>query len=198
MSKSAKRKRLPREFLDARELITAPVISAVARADLVLPIFPMIPDTHTAQFNKEIYNSLVLAWEASPPAGEEYIDVNDIFKLIVKVSNVYEVQTGPYRLYSLVPKVWFKDVWLRVTSTQYATVQNPSPWGMYPVAVGNQRLKPRDTVVKEFNLKALGQVSGVVDPSERVVDIRLFARLDYEKFFAYTKYASAYTQIRPP
>jgi len=193
MSKSTKRMLLPKELGSARELITGPMVAGI------LPSLPsIIPDTHTAQFNKEIYNSLVLSYEVQPPAGEEYIDINDIFKLTIKVSNTYEHDTSIFQLCKLVPAVWFKNVYIHVTGTTYAEVQNPNPNNIYTLVFGDVRLKPGNTVIKELSLKALHQISGVPDPKERIANIGLMAELDYDRFFTYAKYISAYTQIRPP
>ena len=195
MSKAAKRERIPEEFGDAKELLTAAVL--IPQPLPQLEISPYIPDTHTAQHNYEIFKSLVLTYEVHPPAGEQYIDIKDKFKLIVRVSNTYEYTTGP-QLYKLVPSVWFKDVWLYVVGTKYATIVNPNPWNMYVLVSGTNRLKPGNSVVKEFTLEAKDQITGPYDPKERVADIRLYAKLDLEQFFKYSKFISAYTQIRPP
>ena len=65
---------------------------------------------------------------------------------------------------------------------------------MYALVTGNERLKPGETATKEFNLKAVSQVSG----REIVARIRLYDELDIEQFFTYRKYSAAYAEIRQP
>lgn len=194
MSKS-KRKRIPKEFESAIELITdiTPQITDFTTISL-------LPDTgaHVAPHFQELYKSLELSYEIRPPAGEQYIDIGDQFPLIVRVSNVYRPTSGLPPFWRPTIKVWFKDVDLYVSGTDKATIVNPVPWNLYHLVEGNKRLRPGQTVEKEITLEAIAEVSEPVDPVERVAHISVKAKLDVEALFSYKKAISAYTQIRAP
>jgi hypothetical protein len=122
--------------------------------------------------------------------------VEDKIPLTVSVSNTYPLSSG-YPLRKLGPKVWFKDVWIRVKGTKYAKIVTPVPWMMYHLVEGDARLRPGRTVEKEIILEITAEVSGDVDPAERIANISVSAALDVEALFSYKKAITAYTQVRP-
>jgi len=201
MQKKTREKTLPKEFAEAKILLNYPVVQAYP-FDLPHEIQPIlrefVPDTHTAQFNYEIYKSLVLNWEVTlPAAAGDFIDKGDKIKLIAKVSNNYEVQTGPIFLLKRVPKVWFKDVVLCMQPTDYARVLNGNIYGLYPLVTGTDRLKPGDTRTKEFDLEIIK--GPPYDGNWNIACLKVTGNLDYERFFKdYIHAATANAYIRAP
>jgi len=159
------------------------------------------PDTHTAQFYKEIYDSLELTWEIEPPPGEQHIDITDIFKLTVTVKNNYEVlpfQTGEIQMslvgYPIIPSVLFKEVHIHVSGTGFVEVQNPEQDNTWVLVTGEERLVRGATVTKDIYLKALESSDRIVT----VAGITVHAELDLEAFFKFDDSTAARAKIRPP
>lgn len=197
MGKKIREKSLPKELAEAKVLLSYPS-AQFSPADL--PHFGVfVPDTHTAQFNYEIYKSLVCTWEVDLPseAGDS-IDYKDRIKFVVRVSNNYEVESGSIqRLGKLVPTVWFKDVTLKLTTTNFASVLNGNASGIYPLVYGSNRLKPRQPPVsREFDVEIAQAPSQ--DGNCAIANLKIYASLDYEQFFKYihTMTASAYIRAR--
>jgi hypothetical protein len=183
---------LPKEFAEMRELLLTPPFP--------YPIQPFIPDTHSAQLNKEIRQSLVVQWTVTPPPGEDFIDVNDTITLDIRVSNTYEHSSGPIQLLKLVPTVRFRDVCLKVTPSGYvkfAAGPDPTLARYYALCVGTNRLTPGQSLSQQVSLIVTGHHVGSNNPEE-IANIAVAAKLDLEAFFSYSVNAEAYAQIRNP
>ena len=195
-------KKYPKDLQNMREFL------AMAEMERVTTPLFIVPDTHTAQFNNELSKSLTLKAEVTPPAGEDFIDINDEFTLKITVSNVYEVSPWqpiqpmpqPQFPIKILPNVWFNYIILTVKPTSYVEIDGTTfpNRRYYYLATPSNKLKRGDHVTKVLPVKALGCASGADDPVEKIADLDVVGVLDMAAFFTYNGGAGVSAQIRSP